>query len=745
MRGLHRAQEDWRTDRLLSFIPQVTPEFASPLHLKSLVELLEQADSGEAHAVVSTPPQHGKSQTVLHELVRRLKSRPRERHAYITYAAQFSREQSYIARQIAERAGLRLEAESLDRWRTPQGGGIIFAGVGGPLTGHAVDGLMVVDDPIKNRLEAESPLIRGRIYDWFTSVALTRLHPRASIIVIATRWRPDDLPGRLIEEGWKSVILPAINEHGEPLWPEQRPLEWLLARKARIGEYDWASMYQGQPRPRGGTLFQDVHYYDDLPEGSYRAGCGVDWAYTAKTHADYSVALEGRMYGDTLYLTRMIRQQTEAPAFAERLRGVEARQLHSYMSGTEKALEQFIRKTLGLSIQMLPTTTDKYVRAQDVAAAWNDGRVLVPRGATWLGELIDEVLSFTGVNDEHDDVCFVAGTMIQTPTGPRPIETMQPGDFVETRQGACPVIASGRTAQKARVFTVTFSDGRSLTASGNHPVYVQNKGFVRVDALARYDRIIAWETKTQSGNASRITASIITAIQTLSTPVTGATLAMFMQRAKAWSTTCIGRYGARPTATFPKVWLFITKMVTLLIMPLKTLNASLRPHMPFCTMLPLEVAAQNRSSILSALERRPQLGTSRVWVKGGISNTASELGRDAPPWPQFVKAAKASTRPTSQHVAGHVLKGAKRLYGKVPSILAPFVARRSMNKPVGNERIAVIHVVTVRERARPEPVYNLTVGEAHEYFANGVLVHNCDALASLWAAFDSRGLRILDL
>ncbi len=392
---------------LLDFIPAAYPGFARPEHLAPLLELLERTKTESIRAVLSTPPQHGKSRSLLAALVWLLLADPTKRHAYITYAQQFARDQSYIARAAAERTGLTLEAESLDRWRTSEGGGLMFTGVGGPLTGSAVDGLMVVDDPVKNRQEAESALWRERTWEWFTSGALTRVHPGASVIVVATRWHPEDLSGRLIKQGWDNINLPAINDADEALWPEARPLEWLLEQKARVGEYDFAAMYQGQPRPRGGAVFSDAYYYDALPEGGYREAWGVDWAYTSKSYADYSVAVQGRAYGDKLYITDVIRVQAEVPAFLALLKSKGVSRVTSYMSGTEKAIEQFLARE-GVTVNRLNATGDKFTRAQPFAAGWNTGRVLLPKDKPWLEPVLAEVLGFTGLGDPHDDIVDAA-------------------------------------------------------------------------------------------------------------------------------------------------------------------------------------------------------------------------------------------------------------------------------------------------------------------------------------------------
>lgn len=424
-RLLSRAASRIDPPPLLDFIPACYPGFSSPRHLKPLLDLLERARRTELRAVISTPPQHGKSRFILAALIWFLLADSRKRHAYVTYAQQTARDQSFIARHAAERVGLVLEAESLDRWRTAQGGGIIFTGVLGPLTGSPVDGLLIVDDPFKSHREAESLLLRERVYSWFTSVAMTRVHPGASVIVVATRWVGDDLSGRLIREGWESINLPAIRDDGSALWEEARPLEWLMERRREIGEYDWWALYMGSPRSKGGEVFKTLGYYDILPEGGYREAWGGDWAYTAKSHADYSVAIKGRMYGDSLYLLDMLRAQKEAPEFARVLKMAGCRCITAYMGGTEKVLAQFFRD-YGITVEMLPATSDKFARAQGVAALANQGRLYLPRKAAWTDAFRSEVLSFTGVGDATDDVVDALSSLHAGLSGPKLISAPDP-------------------------------------------------------------------------------------------------------------------------------------------------------------------------------------------------------------------------------------------------------------------------------------------------------------------------------
>jgi len=410
---------------LLDFIPRVSPQLESPRHLSPLVELLEQTAVTPQKATVSTPPQHGKSQTCMHALIWLLLHDPAKRHAYVTYEATRAERHNEMLQVLADKAGLKWKGNR-QLWRTPQGGGVVAAGIGGPLTGEPVDGVMLIDDPVKNQVDASSALMRERADEWFKTVATTRCHPSASRLVVQTRWHEDDLAGRLNKrEGWGRINLPAINDAGEALWPGGRPLPFLLEQKAESGEYVWASLWQGAPRPRGGRLFGDATLYTQVPPAvGFRPGIGVDLAYTKKTHADYSVAVVLVRFQPTpaelplFYVLDVRREQVKAPEFKSTLRTLRATHpgapLRWYAAGAENGIGDFIKvrdgDLEGIPIEILPAKGDKFQRAQPVAAAWNAGRILVPEKAPWVPKFLEEINSFTGVNDVHDDQVDALGT-----------------------------------------------------------------------------------------------------------------------------------------------------------------------------------------------------------------------------------------------------------------------------------------------------------------------------------------------
>jgi predicted phage terminase large subunit-like protein len=413
---------------LADFVPWLTPHWERPDHLRPLVEALERAEHGdEARVLISLPPRHGKTELLLHTIAWWLKRRPEHTIGYVTYAAELARSKSRFARDYALRAGvvLREDSAALHEWRTPKLGGLLATGIGGPLTGHGLE-LALVDDPHKNRAEAESKTFRDQIHEWFTSTLMTRIEPGGSVFVVHGRWHPDDLIGRLSKDaavGWESINLPAIAQAGDALgrplgaalWPSRWPEEALARKRIEVGAYDWASLYDGSPRPRGGSVFRDVQFYNAPPALGYRIAIGVDLAFTAKTSANSSVAIVLACDGRFFYVLDVIRRQVQANEFASTLKTLRVRfpwaPMRFYYAGAEKGVIDLMNELKSsLHLAGEPATADKFVRAQPVAAAWNgnpeerqQGTVLVPREAPWLDAFVSEIASFTGINDAADD------------------------------------------------------------------------------------------------------------------------------------------------------------------------------------------------------------------------------------------------------------------------------------------------------------------------------------------------------
>ncbi len=380
------------------------------------------------------------TELVLHTIAHGLRKDPTGVYGYASYGQDLTFSKSTRCRELAQRAGVRLSREAAKEWRTTEGGGLLATSTGGPLTGHGITRCMFVDDAYKNRVEAESKRKRGVIWDWFSDVVMTRIEPGASVVIFMVRWNQDDLAGRALRElgkhkrgpngekpckdscpgcgpnpldGFEEISLPAIDMNGAALWPEVWPIAALESKKRSVTEYTWLSQYQGTPRQRGSNLFEGVNFYDPSakPRSGFSVSIGIDLSYTESTSADWAVAVVLMKWGTQCWVMEVLREQTTAPKFAKKLKALRKRwrgaPMYSIFYGPEKGSIDFMRQ-LGVPVKGLKRPGDKFVRSQAAAAAWNDGRVLVPGGdeveqPEWLEPFIEVVTAFTGVKDDIDD------------------------------------------------------------------------------------------------------------------------------------------------------------------------------------------------------------------------------------------------------------------------------------------------------------------------------------------------------
>ncbi len=321
--------EDFAYSRLISYAAYQWPGYRDAAHHRLIARHLEAVERGDIKRLMITmPPRHGKSMLASEFFPAWYMGRNPDHYVVTaTYAQEladdFGRK---VKNQIEDAAyqaifpgvGLADDSKSAKRFHiegasggfehsTSQRGAFYAVGVGGPLTGRGAH-LLLIDDPVKNREDAESEVIRKKTKDWYTSTAYTRLMPGGRIIVIQTRWHEDDLAGWLLNEhpheGWITLDLPAIGNDGAALWPEQYDVETLEKIKLALGPRDWSALYQQRPSPETGDYFKRdwLHSYEELPPRSMLSVYGAsDYAVTANG-GDYTVHVvvgldpDGRMY-----------------------------------------------------------------------------------------------------------------------------------------------------------------------------------------------------------------------------------------------------------------------------------------------------------------------------------------------------------------------------------------------------------------------------------------------------------------
>lgn len=233
--------------------------------------------TSDSTTVITFPPRHGKSELASKTLPAwYLGNFPDRRVLLTSYEAEFASSFGRKARDILDRYGpalygvsVRQDSKAAHRWEINHHGGEMYtAGAGGPITGRGAN-LIIVDDPIKNSEEALSATIRQKLWDWYTTVLMTRKEPGAAEIIIMTRWHSDDLVGRILADAKENgrpinhLRFPAIaeaddqlgREPGEALWPERYPIDKLRQIEKTQGFW-FSAMYQGRPVPMGGALFK---------------------------------------------------------------------------------------------------------------------------------------------------------------------------------------------------------------------------------------------------------------------------------------------------------------------------------------------------------------------------------------------------------------------------------------------------------------------------------------------------------
>lgn len=297
--------------------------------------------------------------------------------------------------------------------------GAYFAtGIGGPMSGRGAH-LLLIDDPTKNREEAESAVYRQRNKDWFTSTAYTRLMPNGKIIVVMTRWHGDDLAGWLsstqAHENWTILSLPAIAEiedeigrqPGDALWPDAFPPAALEKIKLSIGSRDWSALYQQRPAPAEGGIFK-THWFKRYatPEESYlQIVQSWDTAIKAAEINDPSCCTTWGVKKDGYDLLQVLVKRLEYPD----LKNLVIKQAEAFDADAvlieDKAsgqqLLQDLKRTTTLPLIGIMPINDKITRASAVSAMVEAGNVFLPTQAAWLNDYEMELMTFP--NAPHND------------------------------------------------------------------------------------------------------------------------------------------------------------------------------------------------------------------------------------------------------------------------------------------------------------------------------------------------------
>jgi predicted phage terminase large subunit-like protein len=395
--------------------------------------------------VVNMPPRHAKTEFCTKLFPAYYLARNPTRYVMSTsYNSELGKEFGRNTRDIASddrtqkafpEFRIRKDSQAADEWRTTSGGAYFGIGLDGTTSGRPAT-LLIIDDPIKSREDAESATKRNKVWSFYTSALAMRLQPEVDLtphkqLVILTRWHPDDLAGRLMEtDEWKSgqwghLTLPALTLKDEPnpddpnepnyeaLWPERFPVNELLRRK-RLNEREFAALYLQTPYIAGGNLIRSNwwQYYDDRIESLPIVIIAADTAFKKTEQADYSVFIVMGLdnHGD-IYILDVIRDKFTFPelkaravAINTRWRGRGLRGLYVEDKASGQSLLQELRRESGVSVIPYRVSRDKVSRVHAVTPLIEGGRVFLPKSAPWLDAFLEETLQFpSGAKDDQVD------------------------------------------------------------------------------------------------------------------------------------------------------------------------------------------------------------------------------------------------------------------------------------------------------------------------------------------------------
>jgi predicted phage terminase large subunit-like protein len=283
----------------------------------------------------------------------------------------------------------------------------------------------LIDDPFKDREDADSENQREKVWNWYRSTFYTRLMPGGAIVLVQTRWHEDDLAGRLLEQDgriedggqWHVLDLPAIGLNGNALWPEWYDVPALERIKATIGPREWSALYQQRPQPDEGTFFQRDWFREWQSLPSLRLYGTSDYAVT-DGGGDYTVH---RVWGvdssGALYRVDGWRGQATTDVWIERkLDLIDKHKPLAWFGEAgviQKAVEPMLlrrmrERNVHCRLEWLPSISDKPTRARSFQAMAATGRVFVEPGAD-----ISEFLAFpAGKHDDDVDTASMIGRAI---------------------------------------------------------------------------------------------------------------------------------------------------------------------------------------------------------------------------------------------------------------------------------------------------------------------------------------------
>lgn len=438
----HRAKEHL-IDFSIATNPKYDPNWHHEIIANELEHIEKYGDRDYKILVITMPPRSGKSELCsINFPAWYLGKNPDKEIITSSYSGELSQDFGAKTREkVSSRlynyifnVTLKEDEQSRSKWRTDKGGAYTSVGVGGPITGRGSN-VLLIDDPIKNREEAESDVYRKKVWEWFTSTAFTRLEPNGVVIVIMTRWHTDDLVGRILSNPQmanrtKVIHFPAIatkdeihRKQGEALWPKRFGIKALEEIKATIGPYDWSALYQGSPVLTENQEFKP-EWIRKITEAevsymSCQRYLTVDTAMSQRTSADFTGFCDNSVNKENFWNIRAWRMKISPVELVNTLFTLHTK--HNYTAiGIEKTAyyvglkpyldEEQIKRGIFLPIvELQHNQTQKEIRIRGLLPRYASGSIF--HIDTRCRDLEEEQIQFP--LGQHDDVLDALAYQLQ--------------------------------------------------------------------------------------------------------------------------------------------------------------------------------------------------------------------------------------------------------------------------------------------------------------------------------------------
>jgi predicted phage terminase large subunit-like protein len=417
-----------------AFCGRTDEGYISAKHTRAVVSHLEALERKEIQRLaIFMPPRHSKSFHASERFPAWFLGRnPRAKIIVGCHTQRLADKKSRIIRRLIRdprwpfEARLADDSTAVQAWALDSGGELTAAGVGTAIAGIGAD-LLVIDDPVAGRAEADSLVMRDAAWEWYTDDARTRLQPNGREVFMVTRWHEDDLAGRILNgptaNTWTVLSLPEYalandplgRAEGEMLWPGWLTAEFIAEQKELLGGRGFEAMYQQNPQPDAGLTFRR-EWFDktyDHPPTSTRTIVVVDGAWKTGVAADRSALAHWGTDRVNYWPLDVDAGRWEYPDLRRHLLDFCARTnpnkviIEDAASGT--ALIAELKRDTSLPVVGVKPIVSKIARVEAVTPLFESGRVIVPKSASWKEDWVSEHLRFpAGTHDDLVDTTAMA-------------------------------------------------------------------------------------------------------------------------------------------------------------------------------------------------------------------------------------------------------------------------------------------------------------------------------------------------